>query len=104
MLSTKVIMGVACPYKRKKPCNNCKALNILAERTGLEPATPGVTGRYSNQLNYRSYGVPSGIRTPAAAAKGRCPRPLDVGDQGKNLLLQNLMNLLNNYIYILKQY
>src|SRR5690606_36331900 len=22
--------------------------------TGLEPATPGVTGRYSNQLNYRS--------------------------------------------------
>ena len=28
---------------------------ILAERTGLEPATPGVTGRYSNQLNYRSW-------------------------------------------------
>ncbi len=28
--------------------------NKLAERTGLEPATPGVTGRYSNQLNYRS--------------------------------------------------
>ena len=27
---------------------------ILAERTGLEPATPGVTGRYSNQLNYHS--------------------------------------------------
>ncbi len=27
---------------------------FLAERTGLEPATPGVTGRYSNQLNYRS--------------------------------------------------
>lgn len=29
-------------------------LLYLAERTGLEPATPGVTGRYSNQLNYRS--------------------------------------------------
>ena len=29
-------------------------LEELAERTGLEPATPGVTGRYSNQLNYRS--------------------------------------------------
>ena len=27
---------------------------IVAEWTGLEPATPGVTGRYSNQLNYRS--------------------------------------------------
>ena len=26
----------------------------LAERTGLEPATPGVTGRFSDQLNYRS--------------------------------------------------
>ena len=26
----------------------------LAERTGLEPATLCVTGRYSNQLNYRS--------------------------------------------------
>ena len=30
------------------------ALFMLAERTGLEPATPGVTGRYSNQLNYHS--------------------------------------------------
>ena len=40
--------------KRQKgaeaPFNN----TVLAERTGLEPATPGVTGRYSNQLNYRS--------------------------------------------------
>ena len=27
---------------------------LLAERTGLEPATPDVTGRYSNQLNYHS--------------------------------------------------
>src|ERR1700694_184957 len=26
--------------------------SMLAEWTGLEPATPGVTGRYSNQLNY----------------------------------------------------
>ena len=26
----------------------------MAEWTGLEPATPGVTGRYSNQLNYLS--------------------------------------------------
>jgi hypothetical protein len=31
----------------------------LAERTGLEPATPGVTGRYSNQLNYRSGFLPA---------------------------------------------
>ena len=39
----------------KKPCKPkvCRAFLVLAERTGLEPATPGVTGRYSNQLNYR---------------------------------------------------
>jgi hypothetical protein len=30
---------------------------FLAEWTGLEPATPGVTGRYSNQLNYHSAAV-----------------------------------------------
>ena len=29
-------------------------MNELAEWTGLEPATPCVTGRYSNQLNYHS--------------------------------------------------
>jgi hypothetical protein len=26
----------------------------MADRTGLEPATSGVTGRHSNRLNYRS--------------------------------------------------
>ena len=30
------------------------AFLVLAEWTGLEPATPDVTGRYSNQLNYHS--------------------------------------------------
>jgi hypothetical protein len=37
--------------------------SCLAERTGLEPATPGVTGRYSNQLNYRSAAVYSDFFT-----------------------------------------
>ncbi len=42
--------------KEKSPCRSltCKGFD-LAERTGLEPATPGVTGRYSNQLNYHSW-------------------------------------------------
>ena len=29
-------------------------LRLFADRTGLEPATSCVTGRHSNQLNYRS--------------------------------------------------
>src|SRR5258706_13005268 len=47
------------------------AFQGLAEWTGLEPATPGVTGRYSNQLNYHSLccalssaGGCRGARTP----------------------------------------
>jgi hypothetical protein len=28
-------------------------------------------------------GVPTGIRTPVAAVRGRCPRPLDDGDPGR---------------------
>jgi hypothetical protein len=39
---------------QKKPRNRSRGFLLLAERTGLEPATLGVTGRYSNQLNYRS--------------------------------------------------
>ena len=41
-------------FAKKKPPLPV-ALKSLAERTGLEPATPGVTGRYSNQLNYHSW-------------------------------------------------
>ena len=28
---------------------------------------------------YPKYGTPTGIRTPVAAVKGQCPRPLDDG-------------------------
>ena len=37
----------------KKPQALSLGSSNMAQRTGLEPATPGVTGRYSNQLNYR---------------------------------------------------
>ena len=40
---------------------------MLAEWTGLEPATPGVTGRYSNQLNYHS--LQSSLDTTALSAQ-----------------------------------
>ncbi len=41
----------------------------MAEWTGLEPATPGVTGRYSNQLNYHSWFLvgAEGIEPPTFA-------------------------------------
>ena len=48
-------------------------LSYLAERTGLEPATPGVTGRYSNQLNYRSRLVEN-VSVLSEARIGRNPR------------------------------
>ena len=43
-------VGTFCP----NPCKPLILFKVMAEWTGLEPATPGVTGRYSNQLNYHS--------------------------------------------------
>ena len=42
---------------------------FIAVRTGLEPATPCVTGMYSNQLNYRTI---DSRYFPLASAKLRC--------------------------------
>lgn len=46
--------GIRKDNKTKKPASNANRLSSLAVRTGLEPATPCVTGTYSNQLNYRT--------------------------------------------------
>ncbi|MEY2700015.1 MAG: hypothetical protein RIQ52_770 [Pseudomonadota bacterium] len=35
-------------------------------------------------------GVPTGIRTPVAAVKGRCPRPLDDGDKDVTKIILRL--------------
>lgn len=40
--------------KKGKPATRAGFNEIYADRTGLEPATSAVTGRHSNQLNYRS--------------------------------------------------
>ena len=40
---------------------------FIAVRTGLEPATPGVTGLYSNRLNYRT-------KMPSLSKEMRCGR------------------------------
>ena len=57
----------------KKPIENQWVMFIFADRTGLEPATSAVTGRHSNQLNYRS-------KPPKTAFTGRFQ---DGKDKGK---------------------
>ncbi len=42
---------VTCALNHKNPRRKAEVLE-MARLTGLEPATPGVTGRYSNQLSY----------------------------------------------------
>ncbi len=56
-------------YKLKRPPAKQGALLVyMADRTGLEPATSGVTGRHSNQLNYRSEVVGGeGVEPPTFA-------------------------------------
>jgi hypothetical protein len=55
-------------------------IKFLAEWTGLEPATPGVTGRYSNQLNYHSLVVTTSFacanQVPSNLASPRGFEPL----------------------------
>ena len=48
------MMDDEVPDPMKKPQ---RLLGFFADRTGLEPATSAVTGRHSNQLNYRSFSV-----------------------------------------------
>ncbi len=39
-------------------------MTAVARLTGLEPATPGVTGRYSNQLSYNRAAAVEGVIWP----------------------------------------
>jgi hypothetical protein len=69
---------------RRGACGVCRESAFRSERThGSHPRrrmkfkkTPAEAGIFLN------YGVPKGIRTPVAAVKGQCPRPLDDGDAG----------------------
>ena len=58
---------------------------MMAEWTGLEPATPGVTGRYSNQLNYHSnsWWVLQGSNLRPSPCKGDA-LPAELSTQEKN--------------------
>ena len=70
----------------KKKANDVRLFRHVAERTGLEPATSGVTGRHSNQLNYRSFSIiPRDDRRIASVrSRGRKPAPSGVRPRGMN--------------------
>ena len=59
----------------KKPLDYQGVTFDFADRTGLEPATSAVTGRHSNQLNYRS-------KPPKTTFTGRFQ---DGKDKGKHI-------------------
>ena len=50
----------------------------VARLTGLEPATPGVTGRYSNQLSYNR-AMSGYLAAEAGGVKQECARGLRQG-------------------------
>jgi hypothetical protein len=65
----------------------------LAVLTGFEPATSTLTGwralraALQDQAIVMHQRAPNGIRTRAAALKGRCPRPLDDGGSTDSAVL-----------------
>ena len=57
---------------KKIPSTEVKRIYFGAVWTGLEPATPCVTGRYSNQLNYQTNDLIRLKRTLATARFRSC--------------------------------
>ena len=51
---------------------------------------------------YSKYGTPTGIRTPVAAVKGQCPRPLDDGRVTEARTIQKAFSSVNAFTAFLK--
>ena len=49
-------------------------------------------------LSPYSYGDPKGIRTPVAAVKGQCPRPLDERDATALQRVERMLWILLDYV------
>ena len=61
----------------------------MARLTGLEPATPGVTGRYSNQLSYNRMSKTIGVGKAVARLTGLEPATPGVTGRYSNQLSYN---------------
>jgi hypothetical protein len=71
----------------------------MAEWTGLEPATPGVTGRYSNQLNYHSgwlWWVLRGSNPRHSPCKGDA-LPAELSTLGQSWLVYGVLKSLASF-------
>ena len=71
----------------------------MAEWTGLEPATPGVTGRYSNQLNYHSgwlWWVLRGSNPRHSPCKGDA-LPAELSTLGQSWLVYGVLESLASF-------
>ena len=66
----------------------------MARLTGLEPATPGVTGRYSNQLSYNRAFYARAIRMMMARLTGLEPATPGVTGRYSNQLSYNRLHHL----------
>jgi len=58
-------------------CRNCRSALFYCRAINPVSVYVGNTRPYAESI---MNGVPKGIRTPVAAVKGQCPRPLDDGD------------------------
>src|SRR5688572_25014416 len=84
---------MAATYRRQQHVRTARNVRNVAlsapERAGGAVRDCGVGGAtrlgWAPKIGARIgawFGVPTGIRTPVTAVKGRCPRPLDDGDCG----------------------
>ena len=60
------------PALSKRCSDQLSYTSVMAERTGLEPATSAVTGQRSNQLSYHSVSILDGDRTRDNRMKTCC--------------------------------
>jgi hypothetical protein len=51
---------------------------------------------------FKNFGTPTGIRTPVAAVKGQCPRPLDDGRVTEARTIQKAFSSVNAFTAFLK--